>query len=252
MSRAAVRSAGLLFAIATTLFSHSVAALTPPWFEGAGNFFIGTDYACLSDPPILETRVAGYSGYTYMPPQQLQSIPLAQFPAPGEVFYVKLVLSHPGNPCAGSAVGVEMLLPAGVTPANSTANPAFCFALVPANAQHNYPILYNLANDSGYGCPQTYPQGLQGLAIVAPNGGIGGGAWGMAQGVWLEFLIPLRSSVPQNGVNSITFRVNPDLGVYGNVNVPLYVNADTIFRAAQEPTVLTLDLCGIYAGTQGC
>ena len=58
-----------------------------------------------------ETRVAGYSGYNYYPPYQPSSIPFAQLPAVGEVFYAKLVLSHPGNPCAGSAVGMNCCCP---------------------------------------------------------------------------------------------------------------------------------------------
>src|SRR4029078_8370890 len=139
MSRALSRCAAFLFAVSSTLPSTTSQALTPPWFEGAANYFIGTDYACLSDPPLFEYRVAGYSGYTYMPPAS-QTILLSQLPAVGEVFYVKVVLSHPGNPCAGSAVGIDLLLPAGVAPAASVANPAFCFARVPPNNQHNYYI----------------------------------------------------------------------------------------------------------------
>lgn len=253
MSRARSRCVALIFAVAATLLGSSALAVTPPWFYGVPNYFIGTDIACLSDPPIVETRVAGYSAYTYAPPAQAQSIPLAQLPAIGEVFYAKVVLSHPGNPCAGSAVGLELLLPSGVTPAASAANPAFCFARVPPNAQHpNTYLLYNLGNDPAYGCPQTFPQGLSGLAIRAPNGGVGGGAWGMFAGSWLEILIPLKSSVAQNGVNNIRFRVNPDIGVYGDIDIPSYVNSDTIFRSPMEGTNLTLDLCTLTPIAQGC
>lgn len=239
--------------LVASVFSGSPQAATLAWYDGVANFQIGTDYACLSDPPIFETRVAGYSGFTYQPPA-LQQIPFSQLPAVGEVFYVKVVLSHPGNPCAGSAVGLELLLPPGITTAASVANPAFCFARVPPNQQHNYYVLYNLGNDSGYGCPQTFPPGLQGLAIRAPNGGVGGGAWGMFAGSWLEILIPLKSSVPQNGANQISFRVNPDIGVVGYVNVPAYVNSDTIFRSPLDGQVLTLDLCSGDIGpiAQGC
>ncbi|MCB1573519.1 MAG: hypothetical protein KDI80_06025, partial [Xanthomonadales bacterium] len=76
-----------------------------PWFNGVISN-VGTDIACLSDPPITEIRVQGYAGFTLVPPNRT--------PAVGEVFYTHLVLSHPGNPCAGSAVGIELLLPAGV------------------------------------------------------------------------------------------------------------------------------------------
>ena len=67
----------------------------------------------------------------------------------------------------------------------------------------------------------------------------------MAAGFWLEILIPLRSSVAQNGANQIYFRVNPDIAVVGYTNIPLFVNADTIFRSAMEDNNLTLDLCSL-------
>jgi hypothetical protein len=209
-----------------------------PWYNGViAN--IGTDFACLSDPPIPEIRVQGYAGFSVIPPN------LA--PAVGEVFYTHLVLSHPGNPCAGSAVGIELLLPAGVEPANSVENPAFCFAVSGVSNR-----LFDLGADAGYGCPQAYPQGLEGLAVRAPRGGIGGGAWGMGRGFWLELLIPLRATQPQFGATNITWRVNPDIGVVGYPKVPLFVTNDVIFRTANEDNVLTLDICGVTPRPQGC
>ena len=253
MLRPCSRFACFLFTFAASGLAASAFAYTPPWFYGPINPQIGTDTACLSDPPITETRVAGYSGYTYYPPYQLSLIPLAQLPAIGEIFYAKLVLSHPGNPCAGSAVGIELLLPAGVTTAISADNPVFCFARTPPGGTHpnNY-LLINLGNDSGYGCPQAFSQGIQGLAIRAPNGGAGGGSWGMAAGFWLEFLVPLTSSVAQDGSNQIYFRVNPDIAVVGYTNDALFVNADTIFRSAMEDASLTLDICSLTPTAQGC
>lgn len=253
MSRASVLFATVLLAVCAAASSaRAQAAIVLPWFDGVLNPQIGQDYPCPPAAQILESRVAAYSGYTYRPPAQPVSIPLAQLPAVGEVFYAKLVVSHPGNPCAGSAVGIEVLLPAGVTPAISPANPLFCFARVPPNSQHANYLLYNLAADPGYGCPQALPQGLQGLALYAPNGGAGGGSWGMAAGFYLEFMVPLRAAVPQNGASQIYFRVNPDLGVVGYTNVPLYVNADVIFRSSMEDQSLTLDLCSIAPLAQGC
>jgi hypothetical protein len=210
-----------------------------PWYNGV-IADIGSDFACLSDPPIFEIRVQGYAGYSLVPPNYT--------PAVGEVFYTHLVLSHPGNPCAGSAVAIELLLPAGMTPANSVANPAFCFAVSGVSNQ-----LFDLGSDAGYGCPQSYPQGLQGLAVIPPHGGIGGsGAWGMARGFWLELLIPLQASQPQPGSNSIAWRVNPDIGVVGYPSVPVLVNNDVIFRSQNEDNQLTLDICGISPTPAGC
>lgn len=252
MSRAGLKIACLLLFTAASGLASSAFAFTPPWYYGPLNPQIGTDIACLSSPPITETRVAGYSGYNYWPPYQPVSIPFAQLPAVGEVFYAKLVLSHPGNPCAGSAVGIELLLPAGVTTAISANNPVFCYARTPPNVNHNYYLLIDLGSDSGYGCPQAFSQGIQGLAIRAPNGGAGGGSWGMAAGFYLEFMVPLKSSVAQNGANQIYFRVNPDIGVVGYTNQALHVNSDTIFRSTIEDMSLTLDICGISPTAQGC
>ena len=252
MSRTSSAVAGFLVALAVGWFPPQAEATVLQWFYGALNSQIGTDYACLSDPPIFESRVAGYSAYTYWPPYQPTNVPFAQLPGVGEVFYAKPVLSHPGNPCAGSAVGIELLLPSGVTTAVSAANPVFCFARVPPNQQHADYRLINLGNDSGYGCPQAFSQGLEGLAVRAPNGGLGGGSWGMFAGSWLEFLIPLKSSVPQNGSKQIYFRINPDIAVVGYTNELLYVNSDTIFRAAMEDTNLTLDLCKLGPVATGC
>jgi hypothetical protein len=74
----------------------------------------------------------------------------------------------------------------------------------------------------------------------------------MAAGFWLEFMVPLKSSVAQNGANQIYFRVNPDIGVIGYTNVPLYVNSDTIFRSPLEDLSLTLDICTLTPTAQGC
>ena len=240
MSRSRSGFTCFLFALAAGTFSASAPAVVLTWNNGLIED-IGTDTPCNGSGS--EIRVQGYTGQSLLPPNFA--------PAIGEIFYAHLVLSHPGNPCAGSAVGLELLLPSGVATAVSVDNPVFCFARVPANGQHGI-LLYNLANDAGYGCPQTLPPGLQGLAIYAPNGGAGGGSWGMAAGFFLEFLVPLKASAPQLGNNSIYFRVNPDIGVVGYPNVPVYVNSDVIFRAPFENQDLTLDICTLTPIAQGC
>jgi hypothetical protein len=244
-SAAWIASAALACALAAPVSAQRAPAapqtpdLVLPWYNGIiAN--IGQDIACLSDPPIVEIRVQGYAGFSIVPPNGS--------PAVGEVFYTHLVLSHPGNPCAGSAVGIELLLPPGIQPANSAQNPAFCFAVSGVSNQ-----LFDLANDSGYGCPQTYSQGLQGLAVIPPHGGLGGsGAWGMARGFWLELLIPLQATQPQLGNNSIAWRVNPDLGVVGYPSVPVFVNDDVVFRYEMEDNQLILEICGITPTPTGC
>lgn len=246
-SRFLVATIALAGMVGTPIMAADIASVhnpevVLPWFNGTISN-VGTDIACLSDPPINEIRVQGYTGFTLVPPNRT--------PAVGEVFYTHLVLSHPGNPCAGSTIGIELMLPAGVQTAASASDPAFCFARVPATAQRPYPLLINLGNDPGYGCPQVFPAGLEGLLVTPPLGGLGGG-WGMAVGFYLELLVPLRASAPQPGSNSIRFRVNPDIGVVGYPSVALLVNNDVLFRTPFEDNQLTLDICTISPPASGC
>ena len=211
-----------------------------PWYNGAIEH-IGTVQYCLSDPPIFADRVLGYTGFSHPPPDFS--------PAVGEVFYTHLVLGHPGNPCTGSAVGIELILPAGVEIANSVDNPVFCFSMVPNPGNH----LINLDSDPDYGCPTSFPAGLQGYAVRPLRGGLGNsGAWGMAMGFYLEILIPVRATQPQVGNQSIAWRVNPDIGVVGYPQVPVFANADVIFRDQMENNLLNLDLCTLTPIPQGC
>ena len=225
-------------AIPVGVDATSTPDLVLPWFNGVITN-VGTDIACLSDPPISEIRVQAYAGFSYLPPNLT--------PAVGEVFYTHLVMSHPGNPCSGSAISLELILPPGVQTAVSADNPAFCFARLP-----NGPRLIDLGADVDYGCPQTYTQGLEGLRFAAPRGGIGAGLWGAARGFFDEFLVPLRATTPQLGGSSIRWRINPDLGVVGYASVAPLVNGDVIFRTSNEDNRLTLDICTVTPVAQGC
>ncbi len=214
--------------------------MVTPWYNGAIEH-IGTVQYCLSDPPIFADRVLGYTGFSHPPPNFS--------PAVGEVFYTHLLLGHPGNPCTGSAVGIELILPAGVEIANSADNPVFCFSMVPNPGNH----LINLDTDPDYGCPTSFPPGLQGYAVRPLRGGLGNsGAWGMAMGFYLEILIPVRATQVQSGNQSIAWRVNPDIGVVGYPQVPVFANADVIFRDQMENNLLNLDLCTLTPTPQGC
>jgi hypothetical protein len=238
---------GFAFVLSTAAAAQVPGPLPPtepdvitPWYNGAIEH-IGTVQYCLSDPPIFADRVLGYTGFSHPPPNFS--------PAVGEVFYTHLVLGHPGNPCTGSAVGLELILPAGVEIANSADNPVFCFSMVPNPSNH----LINLDTDADYGCPTSFPPGLQGYAVRPLRGGLGNsGAWGMAMGFYLEILIPVRATQVQLGNQSIAWRVNPDIGVVGYPQVPVFANADVIFRDQMENNLLNLDLCTLTPTPQGC
>lgn len=231
-------------AAAQATFLDGVEAIHAPtqvmsWYNGA-IASIGTVQYCLSDPPIFATRVMGYAGFSHPPPDFT--------PAVGEVFYTHVVLGHPGNPCTGSAVGIELILPPGVEIAYSAADPVFCFAILP-----NPNRLHNLDTDPDYGCPTSFPLGLEGYAVRPLRGGLGhSGAWGMHMGFWLEILIPLRATQVYLGNDKIIWRVNPDVGVVGYPQVPAFANGEVIFRSAMEDTLLSLDLCTLNPPPQGC
>ncbi|WP_440224571.1 hypothetical protein ACQQ2N_04940 [Dokdonella sp. MW10] len=212
------------------------------WWDGVITQ-VGSVTACLSDPPLVQPRTMGYTGYTLLPPNFN--------PAVGEVFYTHLVLSHPGNPCAPSAVGLELILPPGVTTAASTQNPAFCFARLPATQSNPVPRVINFENEPDYGCPQVFPVGFEGVRVMPPRG-TAGGAWLMHFGFWIELLIPLRASQPQPGSTQIRWRVNPDVGVVGYPAVNLMVTNEVIFRSALEDNQLTLDVCRVAPIALGC
>ncbi len=212
-------------------------------WQNGGIIQVGSVIACLSDPPMVQPRTTGYAGYTLVPPNFT--------PAVGEVFYTHLVLGHPGNPCTGSAVGLELILPPGVTTAASVQNPVFCFARLPPISTRPFPLAINFENEPDYGCPQTFTTGLEGLRVAPPRG-TAGGAWLMHQGFVVELLVPLRASLPQPGNTQIRWRVNPDIGVVGYPSVPLMVNNEVIFRSALEDNQLTLDICTMTPIAVGC
>ena len=231
-------SAALLTADTFAPERQVVPDLVLPWFNGSITN-AGSNFACLTDPPILEVRVQGYAGFSYLPPNRT--------PAVGEVFYTHLVMSHPGNPCTVSAISLELILPPGVQTAVSAADPVFCFARLP-----NGPRLIDLGTDVDYGCPQTFSQGLEGLRFSAPRGGIGAGLWGAARGFFQEFLVPLRATTAQAGNNLIRWRINPDVGVVAYASIGPQVNSDVIFRSSIEDNQLTLDICTVTPIAQGC
>lgn len=212
------------------------------WFNGTINFAIGSNINCQTQQ--IESTASAYAGYTLLPPNFTPSV--------GEVFYTHLVVSHQGNPCTGSALGIEFALPNGVTTAVSSDNPAFCFART-NNFQGTNPVLINLGTDIGYGCPQSFPASSNGRRLIAPNGGAGGsGAWGMAFGFYLEFLIPLRATTPLPGISQIVWTINPGVGQFGQVGVAPTVNNEVIFRSTMEDNQLTLDLCSVTPLAAGC
>lgn len=228
----ASRCAACVLALASMLVCADVNAATLTFYNGVISN-IGTDLACIVNN--VEIREQAYAGFSVRPGNYT--------PAVGEIWYAHVVISHPGNPCAGgSATGIEILLPPNTTFAIDADNPVFC-------ALRNQGNQVNIYYRQNQGCPQAPSQGIEGYAFPAYNGSQPV-PWIIATGTFLELMIPLRSSAVVNGSNTI-FRVNPDLGVVGYPAVGTYVNGDVIFRNDLQDNLLVPDICTI-SGTLTC
>ena len=186
---------------------------------------IGTDVNCASQ---LEVREQAYAGY---------SLRDNRIPGVGERWYAHVVISHPGDPCpsAGSATGIEIVLPPNTAFAIDTANPLFC--AVRTSSGH-VSVYYR----SNQGCPQTPSTGLHGYYLLGLT---------IATGTFLELMVPLVSSQPLNA-STIEFVVNDDVGVYGYpLNNALYVTHDVVFRNDFDDDVVVPDVC-LLPGTLSC
>jgi len=206
-------------------------------FSNGGIVGVGSDIACLSDPPIFETRESAYDGFTVRNN--------FYYPAVGEVWYAHVVISHPGNPCSGgSATGIEILRPPNTVYAIDADNPVFCAI---RNQSQQVHIYYR----QNQGCPQAPGPGgdADGDAFWAYDG-VTPQAWIIATGTFLELMIPLRSTTPLTA-QTLQFRVNPDLGVFGYPQVGVYVTGDVVFRNDLEYDQIVPDVCTI-SGTTLC
>lgn len=231
------QSLAVLFFLA--FLTQPAAAEQLSWWNGS-IVNAGYDIACLSNPPINEVRAQAYSGFTTYPGHTS--------PAVGELFYVQLVVSHPGDPCGGgSYVHVALNLPNGVDYAISTDNPVFCFLRGRPNPFPSGPAqLYNVSN-----CPQQPQPGSDGDGFdPVLNGNVV--PWEMVQGEYIEVMVPVISSTVHQGEVNIAWDVNPDIAVHGYPLKSLFVNDDVVFRNDFDGgLMLPIDLCG-FANTLGC
>lgn len=197
---------------------------------------VGTDTACLSEPPIIEIREQAYDGFSVRNN--------FYFPAVGEIWYAHVVISHPGNPCSGgSYTGIEISRPPNTAYAIDTNNPVFCAI---RNASNQVNIYYR----QDQGCPQAPSTGdADGDAFWAYSGSTPQ-AWPISTGTYLELMIPLRSNAPLTA-QTLRFRINPDLGVYGYAQVLVNVPGEILFRTDFENDVIVPDVC-LISGTVSC
>ena len=212
------------------------------WYN-AGYKNIGTNSNCIiGNTEIMTAAYAGYSVFGNTP-----------WVATQQVFYTHLIVTQLGNTCVPNAVVIDFNLPAGLELAVSATDPVFCFGLFPGSSSDPRRRLANYANDPDYGCPQNFPLGTFGYQLSAPRGGWSGGTWGMMQGVWLEFMIPVRATRILAANAQVGFRVNPRLGVYDTVSTPAILgNGERIFRSSLVVIELPVELCQLQGPILGC
>jgi hypothetical protein len=232
----------ILIAISLYLLAPLADAEWVSW-NNAGFKAIGTNFNCIVGN--AETLSAAYAGNSIHESEALLAV--------GEVFYAHLIFVQLGNTCVPNAVVLDFSLPSGIELAVSNDDPVFCLGLLPPNSSSPQSRLINYANDPDYGCPQSFSTGPNGYRLSAPRGGYGGGTWGTMRGVWLEFMIPVKATRILQANTRISFRVNPQIGVYDTVSTyPLLANGDRIFRSALEGIVLPVELCQSQDPIVGC
>jgi hypothetical protein len=111
----------------------------------------------------------------------------SSLPRVGDVFYVRTIPGRVGNGCGSDMnVHVEIVPPAGVTPAISSSNPVRC----------SYLDIDSGAVTPASGCPQSAQTGVYGVAFdqLTPGGSTETFPWPVPYGKALIIEIPLRSS----------------------------------------------------------
>ena len=195
---------------------------------------VGSDTNCITlNSEIREQAYAGFSERNL------------KLPAPKEIWYAHVVISHPGDPCSGgSYTDIEIALPPNTAFAISADNPVFCAF---RNTSKQVKVSYTQAQ----GCPQAPTAGAQvGYYDFPAYSGATPVPWPISWGTYFELMIPLVSSTPLTA-QSLTFRINPDLGVLGYPTEGVFVSSDYIFRTDLENDAVYPDIC-LIAGTVYC
>jgi|SRR6185369_16578625 len=227
-----LRAFALIVVTCCTVGAAHAATLSFINQSNGGIVGIGTDIGC--GTALSETLESAYDGFSVINGGYTAAV--------GEVWYAHVYVSHPGNPCSGGNYNeIDLLLPPNTTFAIDAQYPVFCAYYSPSLG---YTKVYYSQNR---GCPQAPSAGVQGYAFWAYSGATPY-PWLLASYSILELLIPLRSSTALT-YDSMSFRVNPDTGVYNYASVGVIVNDDVIFRADQDGITLIPELCQLTSCT---
>ncbi len=171
-----------------------------------GNFSYTYTINCVSQiqgSPYSEPLTMEYVGFGADP-----TIP----PKVGDIYYGKIVVSTPGNPCAGPYVHVEVGLPKYTEFAVDAAHPIECWTERPAVVQGDSVDPYHQITDGS--CPTQPSMGIYGTGFYSLDSTQG--PWPLATRRILSIFFPLRSSAPLLGIaGSQTLLVGAIQGIDG-------------------------------------
>jgi uncharacterized repeat protein (TIGR01451 family) len=135
----------------------------------------------------LTMESVGYGGNFTLPPKV------------GEIYYARLMVGTPGNPCAGPYVHVELGLPKNTEFAVDAAHPIECWM---QNPTADPPRPYAQITDGS--CPTQPSLGFYGSGFysfdTSPVGSWEGGPWPLATGATLYLYVPVITRAPLGGM----------------------------------------------------
>jgi hypothetical protein len=233
------------------LFSILISALQPMpavaqptaptsvvWYNGAIAY--STVINCASiilGNPYSEAGAGTYTGF--------QADLATNQPGPNQTYYIHIVVAGIGNPCPGTLVYPEISLPANTAFAFDATHPMYCFY-----------------DSSAVACPpQLLPSPYHPGAYSIPGDPKYGNTWPLAQGHFLEFRMPVKSSTSLSGAIMAAYLwvidgnnspwLSPTQGVYVFSSTPTlfypYPSSDSITKTTAKSYV-TLAPAG-YSGT---
>jgi hypothetical protein len=171
----------VLLAVVSATLAASATASASQWYEGF--FDPGPTYNCVtqSEEP-LGSAWTGWNGDIG-----------GGSPQVGDVYYVEAGWAITGDPCTGGAgVHDEIVLPANTQLAINSSHPVRCWYESPTqNTLHEF---------GGGDCPQSPQTGLNGGYAFDPPGNRG--PWPSASGSITEIWVPVKTTVPLNGIES--------------------------------------------------
>lgn len=156
--------------------ASTAAAAGWAWFDGMIKESVITNCASMIfGNPYLENGAAAYVGF-YANPDSGQ-------PAPGDTYYIHVVVYGLGNSCAGQYAVPEIALPPNTSLAITGGTPIFCYAISDGTGTRN-------TTD----CPTALQASTMhpGAYSILPR--VGDPYWPLPQGKGWEFQIPVTSS----------------------------------------------------------